>query len=147
MKLYVVRHGEIDIILVLCDFDTFTVFSILASSLAELLPTVSVVVGDPPISISNLQLRSNSICPLGLDLLSINNNELSVQRPVIDSVCILLHSDNRRIPVGSVFSIVNNNRIAFGKFNGIANYLTVFSQRIHTGDVVVVLKCGNNGLQ
>ena len=82
-------------------------------------------------------------------LLTIYNDKLTVQRPIIDAVRVFLHSDNGCVAIDTIrtiLAVVNHNRVALGKLNRIAYYLAVLGQRVYTRNIIVVLECCYNCL-
>ena len=183
----VVIQGEYNA--VICFFDILedasglsrlALFSFIARCLAELCPRCTVI-GDIPVSVLNFQLRRYAVFSIltGLAILSrcaifsiltvaafcfylvagIIRQPVAVKRPVIDSVGILLYSDNRGravfpvfagfavLTVFSILSVVNRNRCALGKGNGVTNCFSILGNGDDAGNVVFVLKGIDKGLQ
>ena len=141
----------------------YAVFSIL-SGLA-ILPVLAIFAGFAVLSIVAILSRLTIFSILTVAafcfylVAGIIRQPVAVKRPVIDSAGILLYSDNRGRAVFPVFagfavltvfailSVVNRNRCALGKGNGVTNCFSILGNGDDAGNVVLVLKGIDKGLQ
>ena len=141
----------------------YAVFSIL-SGLA-ILPVLAIFAGFAVLSIVAILSRLTIFSILTVAafcfylVAGIIRQPVAVKRPVIDSVGILLYSDNRGRAVFPVFagftvltvfailSVVNRNRCALGKGNGVTDYFSILGNGDDAGNAVLVLERIDKGLQ
>ena len=174
------REGEIDIVLVLRDIaeegvailsvssvcsilSVGTILAILASSLAQLLPTAATVIGDVPLAVFDFQLRCHAIrtictvlailailavATMYRDLVAaVVGKPLSVQSPVNHTVGVALCGNLRRVPVNAVAAVIDNDRPRLGEGNRIADLHALLHKRGAGDDVVVILQSLDDALQ
>ena len=140
------------------DLDAVGILTVLACGLAQLGPRRPLVVGYIPIAALDLQFGRNAVCaictirtvrtvgairPLRPNLLPVYQNKLAVRRPVIDAVRILFDADNGRLAIDTVRAVpavVDDDRVALGELDRIADHFAVLGQRIDAHNAVVVLE-------
>ena len=150
-------------------FSRFSRIPFFSRRLAELCPGGSVVIGDVPIVVFDLQLRGDAVLPgpslparlsfaaFGPDPFAGGIRQpVAVEGPVVDAVGILSDTDDRcgavfsGFPVRtglSVLAVVDGDRIALGEGDRVADRCTVLVDRYDAGDVILFLKRLDEGLQ
>ena len=137
----------------------FPVLAVRSGGFPQLRPGGAIVRGNVPVTVLYLQLRRDTVLPFSsvrahsLDLLAVGVQQpFTIYSPVPDAVGVLLHANHRRMAVGSVFSVfpvgavlavfavfaigpvltmINGDRITFGKSEGIAHGLAALDDRRH----------------
>ena len=149
-------------------FTVSTRSTVSTGSLTQFYPSLFIIVRYKPVSVINLQFRSNTVSSrstgrtfctlirLSLHLVTrFVGQPVTVYGPVIDTVGILLHTDNWRMSVGTVCTVVTCStvltvvdvyRTTLQESKGMTNFLTTVVNRTYTGNIIVFLQCSNDSL-
>ena len=124
--------------------------ALVARSLPQLLPALTVVIGDMPIAALDLELRrragSTVVGRRGNPVTVVIGQRLAVDRPVVDFID-LLDPHHGRGALVALLAVVDRHRLALGKRNGVAHRFAALHDGNDARYIVVLLQGLHEGLQ